>query len=129
MTTPHAILLIPAADIRRHLFKEGPCGARPPAIYGFRLCDEHGPGWRETDGWTDDHCDHCQKCVPQRALVLALDGEPVPEGMDRLMRALDFRPTKQPPTMGTLAEWVFGDKVEGWGVPVLLDADGKEMRR
>lgn len=66
------------------LLAEGMCGSRPPVVWEFR----HGEivSWvaevDPDDWWTRTY--H----TGRRALVLAWDGQPVVEGMDRVLRCL-----------------------------------------
>ena len=73
--TPHALILIPEEGDPHGLLAEGVCGARPPTAW----LHTDDPGlWIPSDVAHDD---------TGEALVLAWDGESVPEGMDRWWRA------------------------------------------
>lgn len=67
------VILVPAAGDPLGLLREGPCGARPPTA--CRAVP--GEGWLP---WCGD------RVTCARALVLAWDGEPVAEGLDRAQR-------------------------------------------
>jgi len=85
MSEIKAILLVPETGDPLGLLKDGPCGARPPMARR----------WTDT---TNTYWDSCgaPSGVPQaplyrmydsgEALVLAWDGKPVPEGVERLGR-------------------------------------------
>jgi hypothetical protein len=82
------VLLVPAPDDPHGLLREGLCGARPPLAIRLTVpCDLHVASLRCMD-WraTIRSCD--TGLSSERALVLAWDGEPVPEGCDRAIRAL-----------------------------------------
>ncbi len=130
----HAILLVPAEGDPLGLLAEGPCGARPPmAMRG--VCPHHGRGpWWDEDfagEWCatwggDEHCNwHITR---ERALVLAWDGTPVAEGLDRADRCFTLTPRAH-------EDWVIG-VLRGavpWGYAqkatvVLLDEHGKEVK-
>ena len=70
-----AILLIPAQNDPYRLLAEGPCGARMPIAYR----SVHGE-WRASGKKTLLHYHQ------EEALVLAWEGEVVPEGIQRAMR-------------------------------------------
>ena len=85
MTTPtiSTLLLVPAEGDPHGLLAKGPCGARPPTMERHTHKDG-GSCWRGVD-----QCTRARLLVatPVRALVLAHEGEPVPEGCDRAARA------------------------------------------
>ena len=121
MSEVKAILLVPAEGDPHGLLKLGPCGARPPMAY-----QESGTGiWRPYRGpLGEGHPEN------NDALVLACDGEPVPEGLDRANRVWVGR------WCGYLLDWSVDDVREygaalvihlGGGTLVLLDAEGKEI--
>lgn len=130
-----AILLIPAEGDPLGLLKEGPCGARPPMTYDHM--HKHGAlCWNPTCG----RARHLMR-EGRRALVLAWDGEPVAEGLDRARRvarslrqsgALHLKPwvwaniddidihiRSIPEVFGLLAAYL--------GTLVLLDSEGREV--
>ncbi len=138
MSEIKAILLIPAKGDPHNLLKEGPCGARPPTA-AFWMCrqghQEHGT-WMGIAGGCP-HPDHEGRLRPLRigtglsALVLAWDGQPVAEGLDRANRVWVGR------WCGLLHEWTMGNVREygaavvihlGGGTLVLLDAEGREVK-
>jgi len=112
-----AVLLVPEEGDPYGLLREGPCGARPPIAVDFGspvgwLGGIHKPG-----GFLR---------VLRRALVLAWDGEVVPEGMDRMVRALGwpaFAQCGSPEIMW----WTWRPFIDHLGTIVLLDADGREV--
>jgi len=117
MSKVHAVLLIPEDGDPHNLLKEGPCGARPPMASPY-------------EGKFEAHTSDWAPCWPgETALVLAWDGEPVAEGLDRLSRAIrghgwlmqmeDSAPAK-------VATWALS-VARGTGTLVLLDADGREV--
>lgn len=75
------ILLIPAPAYRDALLRDGPCAAAPPKAY---RC---GRG-----NWLHTGCAILPTTAPRDALVLAWDGQPVPEGVDRAIRVHDRTP-------------------------------------
>lgn len=111
MTAIHGVLLVPEEGDPHELLREGPCGARPPMAYRFRKEDTT---WRPDPGrWG------------QRALVLAWDGEPVVEGLDRFRRATG---AMWPESYISERWWDrLSAGMAGWGTIILLDADGREV--
>ena len=93
-----AILLIPAPGDPHGLLAPGKCGAMPPSVYDAPIV-----GWvtaetlsRRTHGSFDldeyeNGLDRAIRLDYRQALVLAWDGEPVPEGCDRAVRCLEMR--------------------------------------
>ena len=94
--TPHAILLVPTEGDPHGLLKWGLCGARPPVAW-HGVCPHHGP----VGAWRED-CLHGICCttwggptrcprhvLKKQALVLAWEGQSIPEGLDRAMRRLE----------------------------------------
>jgi hypothetical protein len=81
MTT---ILYVPAEGDPHGVLKAGKCGARPPLMW--RAADR-GETWLSADATSD------WTILQSRplALVLAHEGEPVAEGVDRLRRTLAIR--------------------------------------
>ena len=78
------VLVIPAEGDPRKLLEEGPCGTRPPAAF---LRDgvwvPHGPVFPANRG------DTLYTAIEKGdALVLAWEGESVPEGCDRITRVI-----------------------------------------
>jgi hypothetical protein len=125
------VLLVPTEGDPHGLLKEGPCGARPPTA-AFWMCrqghQEHGT-WMGIAGGCP-HPDHEGRLRPLRigtglsALVLAWDGKPVAEGMDRAARV-------DPHYRGEA--WAsarnLGQEMERlkYGTLVLIDAEGREV--
>lgn len=95
------------------LLREGPCGARPPIALRGRW------EWFAAAGQVPDS-------APQRrALVLAWDGEPVAEGLDRLCRRMEWDVYPRGwASIPAVLSWLDGDAP---GTLVLLDADGREV--
>lgn len=120
------VLLVPAAGDPLGLLAEGPCGARPPrAALDWR---DHGHRrWRDA---SDPRYDW-PPGTPL-ALVLAWDGEVVPEGVDRLYRSVDWRPPRcrQIHSIDRLLSGLSHASAEPghWGgTLVLLDEAGREV--
>ena len=88
MSKVHAVLLVPAEGAPHGLLREGPCGARPPMAVRWHPDVLHtmplDGEWHE--GGAPGKADRIT------ALVLAWNGEPVAEGMDRLARCLGWEP-------------------------------------
>lgn len=123
------VLLVPVKGDSLGLLADGPCGARPPVAAKpltdgpWGVCDDDWRGRRQLarDKGNAD-------LLFVRALVLAWDGKPVAEGIDRL------RWRGYPPDwcgdpyahVGELRDWL-----AEWrnlpGALVLLDADGREL--
>ena len=78
-TAIRAILLKPSPEWRERLFREGPCGAKPPTVTYCGIGGDGRPSW-QSGLW-----------VPE-ALVLAWEGEPVPAGCDRAHRIMGLGP-------------------------------------
>ena len=120
MSKIKAVLLVPERDDPHGLLREGPCGARPPMAFL----------WRATDRWLPMSLG--DETIAPRALVLAWDGKPVAEGLDRLGH--------HPRVTRGWAEKVVGFALGWWpddvdaltdpdlpGTLILLDADGQEV--
>ena len=109
-----AILLVPAEGDPHGLLAEGPCGARPPMAW---LRGRRDGIWRPAPWFPDER-------EPLWALVLAWDGQPVAEGMDRATR-IDphYRGVAWASARNLGAEMERLD----YGTLVLLDADGREV--
>lgn len=154
MSEIKAVLLIPEEGDPHKLLKKGPCGARPPmavrrtyprivhesnewgdSTYNGELCRACGqpwpcetPGKVESEGHVRWKPGNRHTTVPD-ALVLAWDGEPVAEGLDRLSRAIrghgwlmqreDFALAILPHRALSVAR--------DTGTLVLLDAEGREV--
>ena len=111
--TPHALLLVPAPDL---------LGLLAPALGRFHpptacqaVADEPWSLW----------CGDEETCV--RALVLAWDGEPVPEGMDRAHR---FHKGwgEQLHSDATIERVVeLSHRFQYFGTLIALDAEGREL--
>lgn len=132
-----AVLLVPAEGDPLGLLREGPCGARPP-IAEHVAEDMHGKGCKRTREWFAPPQRTCcsmaglSMLAPhRRALVLAWDGEVVPEGCFRASR------------LGT-SEWIsavadglkrgyvhgfvrYQSQKHGLGTVIWIDADGREV--
>lgn len=106
-----AILLVPYPDWVLALLAAGPCGSLSPAAFRY------GPSFPWSAGRHDLAAEH--------ALVLAWDGDPLPEGVHRLMMALrgQLRPHQTVPQMAKLAE------KRGLGRVAMLDDTGREVIR
>lgn len=144
-----AVLIIPAPGDPLGLLAEGSCGARPPVVVqvdvadgwvadpdaplGYVLTVTGEQRWEEWDG------EPWQQLGGPRALVLAWDGEPVPEGLFVLWRALWGVMSKNgqaPPPLtaepGMHHVLEFGrlaDALRCVGTRVLLDSEGREVNR
>ena len=117
----NAVLLVPADGDPNGLLREGPCGGRPPTAYTTWVDGKSDGQWRANDDSMD--------IEPGDALVLAWDGEPVAEGLDRLYRALHgsgccvhFR---SPAAVSAALGWS-QDALRGCAL-VHLDSDGREV--
>jgi len=114
------VLLIPEAGNPHGLLQEGPCGARPPMASPY-------------EGKFEAHTSDWAPCWPgETALVLAWDGEPVAEGLDRLGRAENVTREWVSKVVGFALGW-WPDDVDALtdpdlpGTLVLLDAEGREV--
>lgn len=118
------ILLKPAPGDPHGLLKEGPCGARPP------MAGKHDGYWYEyeSDGalglvveQPDGHWDSPEPDA--RALVLAWDGKPVAEGMDRAARVSPHYRSE-----AWNSARAMGREMErfGYGALVQIDAEGRK---
>lgn len=120
MTDPCAVLIEPKDGDPLGLLAEGPCGARPPtaskaagAAVGFPY--ESHP-WRPGVSGASS----------RRALVLAWNGKPVADGLDRLSRAVGWNPLDT----NQINWWPMEDialAASKFGTVVLLDAEGQEI--
>lgn len=154
--TPGGVLLVPESGDPHGLLADGPCGARPPMVVrrtyprvvheGNRYADPTFPGEKcvacgqpwpcDTPGRVESE-GHVRWVPANRhtargdALVLAWGGKPVPEGIERSVRAAKSR---------AWVEYLVGcalgrltDDVDGLSDPdlpgtlVLLDAEGREV--
>ena len=124
------ILLIPAEGHPHGLLREGPCGARPPRVFNV------GGKWSDYQDFDGGY-----PC----ALVLAWDGEPVPEGCFRAVDDLDIlgANTTEWHLFVELITSILAGELRAWsdmpktnvdaladlmsGALVLLDADGREV--
>ena len=143
MSAVHAVLLVPAEGDPHGLLAEGPCGARPPMAQYMPPLWEHSeispasvePKWF---AWNEipDTIPVCTNeewqwlTKPHRALVLAWNGKPVPEGVFRLWYMADdvgMGPLGDAlyegldELLAQLAEWCVR------GTTIILDADGREI--
>jgi len=112
------VLLVPDDPA---LLADGPCGARPPVV----IQHPHEGTWH----------DYGRGARDRRALVLAWDGKPVHEGLDRVLRTwLDHQNLTEVwmEHMETVADVVpMAKAVPRWleCTLVLVDADGREVPR
>lgn len=156
MSEVHAVLLVPAESNSHGLLREGPCGARPPLA--FRRT--YPRVVHEGNGYADPTipCEVCKACGQQwpcdtpgkveseghvrwrpcnrhstvaDALVLAWGGKPVPEGIERSVRAAKSRAWVEHLVGCALGRLM--DDVDGLSDPdlpgtlILLDAEGREV--
>ena len=105
MSKIHAVLLVPEEGDPHGLLREGPCGARPPMAWQNAECR-----WFPLPHLSYDAA--LLGLEWQRALVLAWDGEPVVEGLDRLSRATGYEDHWRP---DNLDELVWLAKTLRWG--------------
>jgi hypothetical protein len=125
-----AVLLIPEAGDPLGLLADGVCGARPPVLV------------KAPHGWTSEanyrrYLAHGHNSTPlstgpisvPRALVLAWDGEPVAEGIDRLLRVVQAHAigSTWPILPDDPAGMALGMEVAGHGARVLLDSSRREV--
>lgn len=137
MSEVKAVLLIPEEGDPRGLLEGGPCGAQPP------IAQEYADGLRSwwQSGDDDRHAEHWRsRTTPRswayrtgrRALVLAWDGGPVAEGLDRLGRAENVTREWVSKVVGFALGW-WPDDVDALtdpdlpGTLVFLDAEGREV--
>lgn len=123
-----AVLLIPEEGDPHGLLIDGPCGARSPVAIAYRIGARMWIALHEP--WKTRH-----ERVWLRALVLAWDGEPVTEGMDRLRRAI----WRGNPSTGlwvgisdpdlTLAQVLrLAPMLDGFGAVAFVDSEGREVK-
>lgn len=138
MADVHALLLVPPKRDPKGLLREGPCGARPPNVH-WTTCPVHGrSALVSNDKLPPAPCPEyaCGPIHTHEALVLAWDGQPVDEGIDRAVRVLGFHRShvykivmahlgllKGPEN---LLRWLRDDSVN-LGTLIRLDEDGKEI--
>ena len=119
--TVHAILLVPAEGDPLGLLAEGPCGARPPVAW-----NGHNNG--APDVWWPHPGTPGTARYDTLALVLAWDGKPVPEGLDRLERCSGRTRNAEAWVSHAMAGRSWGaHRLGEWGRLVRLDADGHEV--
>ncbi len=126
--TIHAVLLIPGPGHEK-LLEGGKCGSRPPIVMRGDVCGVEAHRRWETP---DDFADHasCYMCGgPQRALALAWEGEPVPEGMDRAWRAVAVGGYPYSNIQMRHVLTVAPRDLAALGTIVLLDENGREAAR
>lgn len=120
-----SVLLLPREDFL-YMLDGGRAGLRPPV-----LCEQWEDQGRhekvdnidEIGNWTSFYV-HGRP--PKRtALALAIDDEPILEGMDLLLRALKGRP-KKTYTMEDVERASFAARAEGIGRIVTLNMKGEE---
>jgi hypothetical protein len=126
MTDIKGILLVPEEGDPHGLLKLGPCGARPPMAFVWkpsylRLPQPEGRWIAWSTTWPK----------PGEALVLAWDGEPVAEGMDRWRRMTDCWPSLRFEMKKVLSEVraLCAESPGKYGTLVLIDTDGQLCRR
>jgi len=128
MSKVHAVLLVPEKGDPHGLLKEGPCGARPPTAW----LDHDGKG----NSWWRAGC-KAAGIEEHDALVLAWDGKPVAEGLDRATAAATTTPQwwVDYPALSDrswprheIAKWVGPALADLCSCTlVLLDAEGREV--
>tara|TARA_Y100001973_G_scaffold96112_1_gene150441 strand:- start:91 stop:477 length:387 start_codon:yes stop_codon:yes gene_type:complete len=126
MTEIKGILLVPEEGDPRGLLKLGPCYARPPMAF---VWDGRYLRLPEDDGRWQACCPSWPK--PGDALVLAWDGKPVEEGIDRGKRAASRAWLEHLVgcALGRLTDDV--DALLDPDLPgtlVLIDAEGREVK-
>ena len=115
------ILLVPAEGDPKGLLAEGLWGARPPVAV------------RAGGKWVPITQVVCQPWSMfnwedgSRALVLAYDGKPVPEGLDRVLRAHGAHPRHDYSDIGALAHAKAAGAAR-MGTLICLDSDGNEVK-
>lgn len=110
-----AVLLVPHPGDELGLLAEGPCGARPPVARKKPGHSDWLPGHAVKPGWSPG---------PRgtlTALVLAWDGKPVAEGLDRAGHWFPGISLGNVVADGQLCAR------QGLGTLILLDADGREI--
>ena len=135
MSEIKTVLLVPTEGDPHGLLKEGPCGARPPTALSLRVTGDSidldtDPRWFSYDAVPDrlmacTNAEILHSVRSPRALVLAWDGEPVAEGMDRAARIDPHyrgEAWASPRNLGAEMERL------GYGTIVLLDAEGLEVK-
>lgn len=136
MSEVHVVLIVPAESDPHGLLREGPCGARPPIVHEAHKQSAFGPN---TTVWTTSEATvyTSKKQAPymphRRALALAWEGKPVPEGLDRLGRAPAVTREWVSHVVGVALGWWPGDvdvltDHQLPGALVLLDAEGREVK-
>jgi len=135
MSKIHAVLLVPEDGDPHGLLKEGVCGARAPIMARAEAFVDIDI-WVDT-GWCRDWTvEEWHQRKQQRALVLAWDGEPVVEGIDRMNRCRKRTPVGHIPKHlpVSLPAELFGAWLpamlaadQGLGTIILLDAEGREV--
>ena len=87
-----AVLIIPHEGDPNNMLIDGVCGAAPPRAIWNHTCHIHN-GWLALDAaWVYETSD-CNHCGPvTRALTLAWDDSPVPEGLNRYAQITGVRP-------------------------------------
>lgn len=90
--TISTILLVPADGDPHGLLADGVCGAKPPILDGWACNDaQHGLWWtfgRDLEPPICDVCSARKRWEEARALVLAYQGKPVPEGCSRVLASI-----------------------------------------
>lgn len=126
--TASTILLVPAKGDPHGLLAKGPYGSRPPMMWRCTC----SPRWRAC-GHRKYSCTDCHsQGFPGAALVLAHEGKPAEEGLDRagrmprtsrgwVAKVVGYALGWWPDDVGALAD------PELPGTLVLLDADGREV--
>jgi hypothetical protein len=145
--TVQAVLLVPPDSDPRGLLT-GPYGAFPPTVRAW-FCAKHR-AWiwvrvapsRSPDRSTPEeqmiagaiHRQRSPRCVChmvmplRRALRLAWEGQPTLAGLDWLARAMEIYPVEAGIDMAGTVDFTRAAEDAGWGVLVLLDAQGQEIQ-
>jgi hypothetical protein len=124
MSKPHTILLIPHEGDPMGLLAEGPRGARPPVVW-FAACCRRLVARPHAAATTCGHCG-ITPLAHIAALVLAWDGEVVPEVLPYLYRAR-IAPT---PALTEIHALLRGDGPESYTLikhGTVLVLDGAEV--
>lgn len=131
-----SVLLIPATGDPQQLLRDGACGSRPPIRFegpeisgrarwiswselaSYRTLHRNGAKWIPDFDWD----------CPRKALVLAWNGEVVPEGTDRAARRAGASSSA---VFGVIPCVLDGEAaplaLAGLGTLLCLDAEGREV--
>lgn len=125
MTTPHAILLIPANGDPHNLLQEGPCGARPPVMW-YAKCVRRLVSVPHSAARRCGYCDTVLHECQRPGLALAWDGDEVWQGSATLTRHDLDRDIVHHLLRGET--WARAQiERQNLGPLILLDKDDKEM--